>query len=172
MQMCTQAGNSPAANSPLYCTTDMSCQVNGVTLSCVYVAIMTPSTTSPFMTVTSRVVLSLADTHVFMGALAANPVTKQVGVVAIGVGRATATATKCASLFFRVDGNVGTIGESLAVAGSGYLYDWVDPGRVGDYNDAALDAANVFYGASENGYPTTAWQSTNWATNIFKTALT
>ena len=171
MQMCTQAGDTPAAGSRLYCTTDMTCQVNGVAQSCVYVAVMTPTSTSPYLTVNQRVVLSLAGAHVLRGSLAANPTTGQVGVVAIGIGLATTTSTKCASLFFRVDGDAGTIGQSYAVADSGYLYDWVNPGRVGDYNDAALDASNVFYGAAENGYPTTAWSYTNWATNIFTTAL-
>jgi len=176
MQMCTQAGNvgttTPTANSRLYCTTDMSCQVNGVTLSCVYVAVMIPSATAPYMTVSKRVVISLADTNVLLGAVAANPSTNQVGVVAMAIGKATTTATKCASVFFRVDGAAGTIAQSYSVAGSGYLYDWVNPGRVGDYNDAGVDANNVFFGASEQGYPTTSWSYTNWATNIFTTALT
>ena len=171
MEMCTQAGNTPAAGSRLYCTTDTTCQVNGVAQSCVYVAVMTPTSTAPYMTVNQRIVLSLVGTHVIHGALAANPSTGQVGVVAIGVGLATTTTTRFASLFFRVDGNAGTIGQSYAVANSGYLYDYVNPGRDGDYSDAALDAANVFYGAAENGYPTTAWSYTNWATNIFTTAL-
>ena len=172
MQMCTQAGNAPAAGSPLYCTADITCQVNGVAQSCTYVAVLTPTAGAPYMAVSQRVVLGLADTQVFMGALAANPATGQVGVVAIGVATAAPTQTECASLFFRVDGATGTVTQSVAVAESAYLYDRdYAVGRVGDYNDASLDEANVFYGAAERGLPNATLPFVNWATNIFTTAL-
>ena len=80
-----------------------------------------------------------------------------------------------ASMFYRWNATSGSVTQAYAVAGSGYLYErgfGGGVGRLGDYNDANLDASNVFYGAAEQGYATTTWANTNWATNVIKTALT
>ena len=104
-----------------------------------------------------------------MSALAATAA-NQVGVVSIGVGTASMTLSPFTTYFFRLS-SAGAVTQSYAVAGSGYLYSRSTISRNGDYSDAALDGANTFFGATEAGYPTTAWSGTNWATNIIKTRL-
>lgn len=125
--MCTQAGNSPAANARIFCTLDIGCQMSGVETTCLYVASFTPSSTSAAMR--SRVAIGAEGQHTMLGALAANPSSKVAGIVAIGVGHALSSDNKVASLFYRFDSNAGRVKSAYAVSGNSWLYDWAFPGR-------------------------------------------